>query len=302
MLNIKNLQDLKVFVLTAKTGSLSAAARQLDLSPAVVSARIKRLEEDVGTALLFRTTRSLRLSPEGLRLLPAAQLALASLEEATEEIASGRKIVRDKLQISMPSDLGRNLLLNWLDEFQERYPEVSLRIQLSDRLADLYRQPVDLAIRYGLAADSGMVAIPLAPDNRRVLCASPAYIARHGLPTTPADLVNHNCLRFHLDDELHETWQFESDGKRESITVRGNRQSDDGEIVHRWAVAGYGIAYKSFLDVSQSLQQGKLVRLCPEWLAERAPLSLVCADRRQLSTTVTLLRDHLRQQLNKLAK
>ncbi|MBL8398108.1 MAG: LysR family transcriptional regulator [Candidatus Accumulibacter sp.] len=300
-LKIKNLQDLQIFVLTADSGSLSAAARILDLSPAVASASLKRLEAELSTVLLLRSTRSLRLSAEGQRFLPAARLALGGLQDAIEEISTGRQVVRDSLQISMPSDLGRNHVLDWLDEFQVRYPEVSLRAQLSDRIADIYRQPVDLAIRYGTPSDSGLVAVPLYSDNRRLLCASPDYLARCGTPQSPADLIEHNCLRFRLGDEVHEHWQFSRAGQTINVAVRGNRVSDDGDAVHRWALAGRGIAYKSALDLVPSLASGRLIHLCADWDGEAAPLSLICADRRQLSPTVILLRDHLRQCCQALA-
>ena len=294
-MKIKSLHDLQLFVLTADCGSLSGAARSLNISPAVASASLKRIEAELGQVLLLRSTRSLRLTVEGERLLPAARLALNGLRDVEEELANGRQVVRDHLQISMPSDLGRNQMLDWLDEFQQRYPEVSMHLQFSDRLADIYRQPVDLAIRYGAPPDSGMVAVPLLPENRRVLCASPAYVARHGQPRTPADLAAHNCLRFRLRDEVHEHWRFRHLGLDLSIAVTGNRVSDDGDAVRRWALGGYGIAYKSLLDVSPDLRSGALLALNVQALGEPAALSLICADRRQLSPTVALLRDHLRE-------
>ena len=294
-MKIKNLHDVEIFVLAAESGSLSAAARALELSPAVASAGLKRLEAELGVVLLLRSTRSLRLTAAGERLLPAARLALGGLKDAIEEMSTGHQVIRDHLQISMPSDLGRNQILGWLDRFQNRYPEVSLRVQLSDRLADIYRQPVDLAIRYGRLADSGLVALPLLPDNRRVLCAAPAYLARAGNPASPADLARHNCLRYQLADEVHERWHFVRAREEISVAVSGNRVSDDGDAVRRWAIAGFGIANKSHLDVIADLRSGRLVRLCPEWRGEAAPLSLICADRRQLSPTVALLRDYLRQ-------
>lgn len=300
-LKLKNLQDLRLFVVTADQGSLSAAARTLDLTPAVASASLKRLEAELGVVLVLRSTRSLRLSSEGERFLPAARLALATLQDAAEEISTGQQVVRDHLQISMPSDLGRNHILEWLDAFQLRYPDVTLRIQLSDRVADIYRQPVDLAIRYGAPADSSLVAVPLDPANHRVLCASPEYLARRGRPDTPEALGAHNCLRFRLGDELHEHWQFRREGQEISVAVRGDRICDDGDAVHRWALAGHGIAYKSMLDVCANLASGRLVALCTEWEGESAPLSLVCADRRQFSPTVILLRDHLRLHCRTLA-
>lgn len=288
-----NLADLEVFVRAADSGSLSAAARSLDLSPAVASAALKRLEAGLGIVLLLRSTRSLRLSAEGARFLPAARLALSGLRDALEAVSSERQVIRDSLQISLPSDLGRNQMLGWLDEFQLRYPEVSLRLNFSDRLADIYREPVDLAIRYGIPVDSGLVAVPLLPDNRRVLCASPSYVTAQGAPDSPADLKVHNCLRFRLGDELHEQWRFSRDGDELTVAVNGNRVADDGDVVRRWALSGQGVAYKSRLDVAKDLAAGRLVELCPAWQGELAPLSLVCADRRQFSPTVVLLREHL---------
>ena len=295
ILKIKNLHDVEIFVLAAESGSLSAAARTLELSPAVASAGLKRLEAELGVVLLLRSTRSLRLTAAGERFLPAARLALGGLKDAIEEMSTGHQVIRDHLQISMPSDLGRNQMLGWLDRFQCRYPDVSLRIQLSDRLADIYRQPVDIAIRYGRLADSGLVALPLLPDNRRVLCAAPAYLARAGNPASPTDLARHNCLRYQLADDVHEQWHFFREREEISVAVGGNRVSDDGDAVRRWAVGGFGVANKSQLDVIADLRSGRLVRLCPEWSGEAAPLSLICADRRQLSPIVALLRDHLRQ-------
>jgi DNA-binding transcriptional LysR family regulator len=300
-MKIKNLHDLEMFVRAAELGSLSAAARQLNLSPALASAGLKRLEAELGVPLMLRSTRSLRLTREGERLLPAARLALDGLRDASEEIATGRQVVREHLQISLPSDLGRNHILGWLDEFQTRWPEVSYRLQFSDRLADVYRQPVDIAIRYGQQPDSGLVALPLLAGNRRILCAAPAYLAAHGTPASPEELVKHNCLCFRLGDELHDHWRFTRDGREIRVEVGGNRAGDDGDAVRRWAVAGHGIACKSGLDIATDLATGRLVRLCPDWQGEPAPLSLTCADRRQLSPTVVLLREFLREKCEGLA-
>ncbi len=294
-MKIKNLQDLQMFVEIADCGSLTAAAQALNQSPAVASASLKRLEADLGIVLLLRSTRSLRLSAEGERFLPAARLALAGLRDAMEELATGRMVVRDHLQISISSDLGRNQMLAWLDQFQMRYPEVTLRLQLSDRLADIYRQPVDLAVRYGAPSDSGLVAVPLLPGNRRVLCASPEYLRKHGSVASPEQLQQHNCLRFCLGNEVYDDWCFYKDGMQTKVSVTGNRVADDGDAVRRWAIAGHGVAYKSQLDIIPELLSGKLIALCPEWNGEAIPLYLICADRRQLSRTVVLLRDHLRE-------
>jgi DNA-binding transcriptional LysR family regulator len=298
---MKALQDLTLFVHTAEAGSLSAAARRLDLTPAAASAALKRLEAELAAPLFVRSTRSLRLTPEGERFLEHARQALQLLHDGREAVAQGRDVVRGLLQLSAPSDFGRHHLAPWLDEFQQRHPGVRLRLQLSDRLAGLHREPVDLALRYGTPRESSLVALPVAPDNRRVLCAAPAYLARAGTPQSPEDLLRHNCLSFVLGDELHDRWRFRRDGREQAVTVQGDRLSDDGELVRRWALAGHGIVYKSALDVADDLAAGRLVALCPGWQTEATPLVLLCADRRQLSPAVRALHAWLVQRCAALA-
>lgn len=209
--------DLQVFVHTSDSGSLSAAARQLEISPAVASAALKRLESELEVRLFARSTRSLRLTPEGDAFLLHARASLRSLEEGRRLLQGGKDQIAGVLQLSAPSDFGRNLLLPWLDEFQARYPQLSLRLLLGDRVTDLYRQPVDVAIRYGAPADSSLVALPLAPDNRRVLCAAPGYLAERGEPRQPDDLREHNCLLYQLGGRVHDRWAFQR-GRR-SLTL-----------------------------------------------------------------------------------
>ncbi|WP_323001956.1 LysR family transcriptional regulator [Denitromonas sp.] len=297
---MKTLQDLELFVRTAELGSLSAAARRLELTPAAASAALKRLEAALQAPLFVRSTRSLRLTAEGEVFVQHCRQALELLAEGRAAVTSGRAVVRGVLQLSLPSDLGRNVLLPWLDAFQQHHPAVALRLQLSDRLADVYRQPVDLTIRYGTLPDSSLVALPLVPGNRRVLCASPDYLARAGVPASPAELVGHNCLCFMLGEAVHDRWRFFRDGQEQSVAVRGDRVSDDGDVVRRWALAGHGLAYKSRLDVHADLQAGRLVAVCADWQGELAPLNLLCADRRQLSPAVQQLRDFLTPRLTAL--
>lgn len=292
-MKIKSLADLALFVRTADSGGLSAAARSLDLSPAVASAGLKRLESELGVLLFVRTTRSMRLTVEGERLLARCRPLLEELQAAEEEAVAGRAVISGDLQISMPSDLGRNVILHWLDEFQAQYPDVRLRVQMSDRLANVFRDPVDLAIRYGKPPDSSMVAMPLVPNNRRVLCASPGYLKAHGKPRSPKELGMHNCLCFMLSDVLYNHWRFTKDGELIEVEVRGNRISDDSDAVRRWAVDGHGVCYRSRLDVAQDLAAGRLHAFCADWEGESAPLYLVCPDRRQMSPTVRLLREFM---------
>jgi len=300
-LKIKNLADLELFISTAQYGSLSAAARSLEISPAVASAALKRLECELGLLLFVRTTRSLRLTAEGERLLARSQPLINELRDLADELIAGHSLIRGELSLSLPSDLGRNVILPWLDAFQEQHPELHLRVQLSDRIADVMREPVDVAIRYGQPPDSSQVALPLVSDNRRVLCAAPHYLATHGTPGSPAELSQHNCLCFRVGDALYNRWHFTRDGEVLDIDVSGNRSADDADAVRHWTVSGHGICYRSWLDVGRDVTAGRLTVICPQWQGESLPLNLICPDRRQLSPTIRLLREHLQHRFEAYA-
>ncbi|MET1080594.1 MAG: LysR family transcriptional regulator [Pseudomonas sp.] len=296
------LDDLATFVHTADAGSLSGAARQLNLSPAVASAALKRLETQLQTRLFARSTRSLRLTPEGEAYLVHARAALASLREGQQQLAGGRAQISGVLQLSAPSDFGRNALLPWLDELQCEHPLLSLRLLLGDRNSDLFRQPVDIALRYGAPEDSSLVALPVAAENRRVLCAAPAYLARRGEPQSVAQLQEHNCLLYMLGGRAHDHWRFRDGPHEVGQKVGGDRVSDDADVVRRWAVAGAGLVYKSWLDVAGDVQAGRLRVLLPGLLGEPAPLNLICAHRAQLSKPVHLLREFVQGRCAQLLK
>jgi DNA-binding transcriptional LysR family regulator len=298
---MKALRDLEIFHQAADTGSLSEAARRLELTPAAASAALKRLEEELGVPLFLRSTRSLRLTDEGRVFLEHSRQAMQLLIEGQEAALGGSADSRGVLQLSLPSDLGRNVLLPWLDEFQAINPGLQLRLLLSDHLADFYRQPLDLTLRYGKLPDSGLVALPIAPANQRILCASPGYIRRHGAPASPLELTGLNCLCYMLSEYVHDRWRFTRDGQEMTVQVTGDRIADDGDAVRRWAVAGEGIAYKSALDVAGDLAAGRLIRLCPDWRGETVPLNLVCSDRRRISPMVQKLREFLSRQCTALA-
>ncbi|MGH1410973.1 MAG: substrate binding domain-containing protein, partial [Aeromonas sp.] len=152
---------------------------------------------------------------------------------------------------------------------------------------------VDVALRYGPLPDSSLVALPVLLRHHRILCASPAYVVRHGTPATPEDLTQHNCLIYQLGGYLYDRWRFSVNGEELSVQVSGNRTSDDSDIVRRWAIAGLGIIYKSSLDVAQDLLAGRLVQLCPQWQGEVVPLNLVCANRQRISPVIQALKSHL---------
>ena len=294
------LQDLNFLVRAGRAASLSEAARAMGISPAAGSALVKRLEAELGMKLFVRSTRSLRPSAQALAFLSECEEGLARIDLAREKLQAGRQVMHGRIQLSLPSDLGRNQVLTWLHEFRAIHPQVTLGLQFSDRIAEVYREQVDVALRYGEPKDSNLVALPIAPHNQRVLCASPAYVAQHGRPQQPKDLKHHNCLSFMLSDRNHDTWQFAQGNNKVSVRVSGTIQCDDGDAVRKLARMGAGIAYKSRLDVHEDLKQGALVALCEDWQGEPAPLYMACPDRSQLRPPVLALRTFLIEKMQAL--
>lgn len=288
------LEDLTLFVRAAALGSFSDAARESGQQPAQVSAAIKRLETILNIRLFARSTRSLRLTPEGETWLPYATQMLDTLEAGLQKIQTPDDEVRGMLQIAVPSDLGRNLLLPLFRDFRQRHPALRLRLLFSDQLTDVFKDPVDVAFRYGNNDDASFISLPVAPENRRVLVASPEWIARHGEPQTLEELSQHNALIYILRGRPFDRWSLSLDGVVQQQKVSGTVMSDDAEVIRRLAVAGEGIAYKSMLDVSDDLRAGRLRRLLPRYQGDVVPLNLICPHRKQLSAAVRLLYEEVK--------
>ena len=289
-----NTSDLALFVRTADTGSITASADQLGISPAAASAALKRLEKQLEVQLFIRSTRQLRITSEGERFLLYCRNALDSLEEGKASLDAMRGKIAGEIRLSVSSDLGRNIVLPWLDEVMEEHPELSLHLSVGDSLSDFYLDRVDVALRYGEPEDSSMVAFQIATVNR-IAFASPEYLAKYGEPTHPDELRDHNCLRYLLGSRAFDTWEFMKDGERHKVQVKGNRESNDADIVRRWAIAGKGIAFKSSLDLSADLRAGNIVRLLPEYESEPLNAWLLCPSRKQVTPAILMLRDLLRE-------
>lgn len=290
---MKALQDLEIFVRTVDTGSLSATARSLALTPAAASAALKRLENELGAPLFVRSTRSLRLTREGEVFLAHCKPALAALHDGQLELASGRQQVSGMLQLAASSDFGRNILLPWLEEFQQLHPGIRYRLHVADRVSNVYSDLVDAAFRQGEPPDSSMLALPLDLHNRRVLCASPAYVGQHGAPRTPKELEQRDCLCFMLGEDVYDRWTFSRAAEKVTVRVKGGNIANDGDIVRRWALAGRGIAYKSRIDVAADLAAGRLLRLLQDWEGEPSHIYMVLPGRRQLTPSLRLLREFI---------
>jgi DNA-binding transcriptional LysR family regulator len=292
------IDDLALFTRTAALGSFSNAAREVDLLPGQVAAAIKRLERELDIRLFARSTRSLRLTAEGEQYLPTAQTVLEALKDGREKLRRESAELQGTLQVAAPSDIGRNMLLGWLTDFRREHPALNLRLFLSDQVADMFRDPVDVALRYGVIEDANYIALPLAPWNRRVLVASPDYLARQGRPQTPEDLLRHDCLLYTLNGRLYDKWRV---GAR-VLSVSGSLFSDDADVARRWAVAGEGITYKSWLDVSEDLREGRLEMLLQDYPSEPTPLNLVCPHRKQFSPAVQQLHSMLKSRFAEMEK
>ncbi|QRG79197.1 LysR family transcriptional regulator [Citrobacter sp. R56] len=294
------LEDLTFFVRAAALNSFSDAAREAGVPPAQVSSAIKRLESILNIRLFARSTRSLRLTPEGEIWLPYARQMLEAMYAGLQKIQTPDDEISGTLQIAVPSDLGRNLLLPVFQSFRRRHPALRLRIFFSDQIADVFKDPVDVAFRYGHTEDASYIALPVAPGNRRVLVASPDWIAQHGEPHSPEELAQRNALTFVLRGRLHDRWTFIRNGEVSSVQVNGVMMSDDAEVIRRLAIAGEGVAYKSWLDVCDDVRDGKLQVLMPEYQGESAPLNMICPHRKQLSAAVRLLHEAVKARCDAL--
>ncbi len=287
------LQDLQVVLKVAELRSITAAATTLDMRTSTASAALKRVEAVLGVELFIRTTRQLRLSTAGERYIPQCEQAMLMLDQARQNIRQEQDIVDGELRIAVSSDLGRNLVIPWLDEFVETYPRVSLKLNVSDSNIDFYRDAVDVALRYGSPDDSNLYGFKIC-DVQGILCASQDYLDTHGTPRHPQELVDHNGLFYQLYDVIHDTWVFNQGEDQYKIRMKGNRASNDGDLVRRWCVAGKGLAVKSCLDMSTDLLSGKVVSIMPEFKPRSTELWLICPSRQTITPAVRLLRDMLR--------
>ncbi len=291
---MNNLGDIRLFVEAANLGGLSAAGRKLGLSPAAASARLAKLESMLHTRLFERTTRRLRLTDEGRTYLSYCQQGLHALDDGHAFLQAGRSVVSGKVRISATSDFGRHVLKDWLDLFNKQYPEVTFALMLSDSLANPLQDDIDLAIRFGVPQDSSFVARPLAP-NRRVLCASPRYLAKHGAPEYPRDLKRYPCIVLSSAAGPANDWRFTRNGKVESYTVplADARETNDGAIAREWAVRGYGIAMKSMWDIGADVRAGRLNVVLPQWRSTDAPVHALYPRNRYMAPRVRALLDFL---------
>ncbi len=255
-----DLLDIAVFVRAAALGNLTAAAHDLALSTSTASARLRRLEESLGTRLLYRTTRQLSLTGDGQQFLTHAEHLLATAEQARQAVGRGAEAPHGQLRVTAPASFGRQHLSPAIPAFLAAYPGITLDLRLTDQVIELVDAGIDVALRMGVLPDSTLVARPLAP-SRRVICASPAYLAAHGVPRHPEDLRGHNCLVL----ANQSSWRFDTPLGETAVSVRGNLRVDNGEVIRDAVLAGLGIALKSTWDIGAHLRRGDLLTLLDEY-------------------------------------
>ncbi|MGI3131880.1 LysR family transcriptional regulator [Halopseudomonas pachastrellae] len=254
-----NIEHLKLFVRVASTQTISQAGQALNLSPAVASAHLGKLEEDLGVRLFHRTTRKVSLTQEGEAFLPYAEEVLTSVEMARAAMGSGNTDPKGTLRVTAPASFGRMHLVPALKDFLARYPQISLDLRLSDSIVDLVEGGFDIAIRNAELKDSSLIARRLAPD-RRIICAAPAYLREHGEPRSPGDLSQHACINL----IGMESWTFATSTGPVSIRTTGPLRTDNGEAMRDACTSGLGIAISSTWSVYQHLTRGDLIQVLPD--------------------------------------
>lgn len=271
---MSNLNDLRLFVEAAREGSLSAAGRKLDRTPAAASAALKRLEEELGVRLVERNTRHLRLTPEGQLFRERVAAGLSLIEDARHAVHYDCADVSGEIRVTTPVDFGHQFLRSLINDFQQLHPQVSFAVQVGDSLSDLVSEPLDVAIRYGELPDSALVARRLM-DNPRLVVGAPEYFERHGYPAHPNDLLNHNCVIYQSRGQAYRRWSFQRGGETVVVEVNGDRICNDGAMVREWVLDGVGLAYTSELDSRADLTAGRLVSAFKDWQGASIPISAV---------------------------
>ena len=285
--------DLAFFCLIVKQGSMAAAARELNLTPPSVSRRLAQLEERLGVRLLNRTTRRLSLTGEGEVYFASAMRILSDIEEMEQQVSSSRAAPKGLLRINAPLGFGRSYIGPAISAFNKRYPEVEVQLHLTDRPVNLPDEAIDVAIRFGEAPDSRLIAKKIAA-NRRLLCASPAYLAAAGRPQTPHDLARHQCIVLRQNELAAGNWRLSHGKQTETVKVHGRLSTNDGEVALNWALDGYGILMRAEWDVAKYLRSGRLVQVLAEFDTPAADVYAVYLERLNLSAKVSCFVEHLR--------
>lgn len=287
---MSKLKELEAFVQVASKGSLTAAAAGEGVTPAIIGRRLDALEDRLGVRLLVRTTRKLTLTQEGEAFLEDCQRILTDLANAEAQLSLGSARASGHLKVTAPAGFGRKHVAPLLLEFLRAHPDVSASLDLSDRTVDLVSEGIDCAVRLGGLVDSSLVAVRLG-EMRRAVVGSPAYFQQRGVPRTLEDLAHHDCLAL----TTQSGWDFQSAGKPLLFKPPGRFVCNDGAVLHEWALAGMGLAWRSLWEVGEDLRWGRLVSVLDDLATAPVGIHAVFPQRRHLPLRVRLFIDMLKE-------
>ena len=288
------LKQIESFVLVATKGSLTAAAQAEGVAPAVMGRRLDALEARLGVKLLLRTTRKLTLTHEGTAFLEDCQRLLVEFASAEASVSAGGVKASGHLRITAPAGFGRRHVAPLVPAFLARHPEVSLSLNLSDRVVDIVNEGFDCAVRVGDLSDSSLISMRLA-DNRRLCVAAPSYLRRAGTPRHPSELMRHECLTLSSDASQTRGWAFRVDGLVQHLRPSGRLDCSDGQVLHDWCRQGLGLAWRSTWEVAAALRAGELVSVLDDFAAPPNGIFAVLPQRKHLPLRVRLWIDFLKE-------
>ncbi|MBK8763217.1 MAG: LysR family transcriptional regulator [Burkholderiaceae bacterium] len=288
--------DLGFFSVLAGAGSLSAAARELGVTTPAVSKRLALMESRVGVALVNRTTRRMSLTPEGELYLEHARRILRDIDGLEELLGLAKASPKGLLRVNATLGFGRSHVAPVISRFVRKHPQVEVQLQLSVNPPPLTDDSFDVCIRFGAPPDTRVIARRIVP-NRRLLCAAPAYLARHGTPKVPHDLLRHNCIGIRQGEDAHGVWRLTSGRGKAAVTevikTRGSLSTNDGEIAVNWALEGHGVVMRAEWDIERYLRNGRLVQVLPHYFTPDADIHAVYPQRHQMAARVRAFVDFL---------
>ncbi|WP_372830459.1 LysR family transcriptional regulator [Psychrobacter maritimus] len=289
--------DMILFVQVVEEGSFSRVAEKLSLTNSVVSKRIARLEENLNTQLLYRTTRKLSLTDAGRTLYDKAKIAKSAFQDAENAVTGYGEDMKGHIRITMPVVSANFIFSKSIAEFCKQHPEVSVELQITNRLVDLIEEGFDLALRTAVLEDSSLIARRLI-DSQWIICATPAYLKQHGTPQTPEQLQNHECLVYKFDNTANSTWPLYIDGKEQLISVHGRFHSNHLSAIKQAALSDLGIAFLPQVLIYEEIQKNTLTQILQCFTSKKLGLYAVYPKARQPDQKLKLLVAHLRDSLH----
>ena len=287
------LKQIEAFIAVVEHGSMAAAALTQDVTPVMIGRRINALEARLGVKLLHRSTRRIAVTEQGAVFMEQCKKALGELDRAELLVAEGRHKATGHLIVSAPAAFGRKHVAPHAPDFLRANPDVRCSFNLTDRVVDLVREGYDVGIRIGGAIDPNFVAIRLA-SNKRVVCGTPAYFAKHGVPRTLDDLARHNCLAFNLQGGQQRGWYFQQNGKAVTVKVNGNLDCNDGELLHRWMGEGLGLGWRSTWEIQPELESGALMTVLDDYALPDYDILAVYPQQRPVPAKIRFFIEHLK--------